>query len=96
MAHQVMAVLEAHVEQERWAELSDGYAQLGTQRPPQLVESFLLQSTTDQTLWRVVSIWHDRQALADYRASVSTPAAVLLFQSVGVEPGLAIFEIMDR
>ncbi len=96
MANQVMATLEARVAPERWAEMTERYAQLGGQRPPQLAESILLQSANDPAVWRLISIWHSRQQFDEYRASVQTPGGVLLFRSVGAEPALSLFEIKAR
>ncbi len=93
MANQVMTVLEGKVASERWAELDQRFAQLGGQRPAQLVQSFLAQSQADPTIWHLTAIWQSRQALDEYRAAVPTPGGVLLFRSVGVEPTMTLFEI---
>jgi quinol monooxygenase YgiN len=96
MANQVMTVLEGKVGAERWAELDQRFAQLGGQRPAQLVQSFLAQSEADPTIWRLIAVWQSRQALDEYRAAAPTPGGVLLFRSLGVEPAMAIFEIKGR
>ncbi len=96
MANQVMTVLEGKVAAERWAELDQRFAQLGGQRPAQLVQSFLMQSVTDPTIWHLTGIWQSRQALEEYQKSAQVPGGVQLFRSVGVEPTLALFEIKGQ
>ncbi len=96
MANQVMAMLEAQVAPERWGELSERFTQMDGQLPPQMVGSYLVQSTMDPSNWRLISVWHSQQAFDEYRGSVQTPGGVLLFRSVGAEPKLATFEIKGR
>ena len=93
MANKVMTVLEARVPAERWAELEQGFSQMGSNMPPALAQGFLTQSSADPTLWRLVAVWHSREALDEYRASGVTPGGVLLLRSVGADPTMTIFEI---
>jgi heme-degrading monooxygenase HmoA len=89
----VMTILEAHVAPEDWDALRAAYETATKQLPPQMVQTFLLQSTSDKTLWQVASVWKSREALEAYRRSVETPGGVLLFRSVGAEPSLTIFDV---
>ncbi len=93
MANQIMTVLEGRIAQDQWAALTEGYAQIQTQRPAELVTSYLVQSASDPTLWRTVGVWSSKQAFDDFRASVQTPPPLALFRSLGAEPTLALFEI---
>ena len=90
----VMTTLEAHVASEQWDTLRRTFAENSNRLPSQMVQTFLVQSTTDATLWRGISIWRSRQALDEYRRSVETPGGVLMFRSVGAEPTLTIFEVL--
>jgi hypothetical protein len=96
MANMVMTVLEARVAPEQWAALEQAFQQAGDRLPPQMVESFLVHSTTDPALWRGISLWRSREALDEYRRSVETPGGVLFFRSAGVEPTLSIFEVANH
>ena len=89
----VMTILEAHVAPEKWANLQQAYQAGSANLPPQMVQTFLIQSTTEPTLWRGMSIWHSREALEEYRRSVDTPGGVLMFRAAGAEPTLSIFDI---
>ena len=74
----VITVLEAHVAQDHWETLKHTYQAGVSNLPPQLSETFLLQSTADPTLWQGVSLWKSREALEEYRRSVETPGGVLI------------------
>jgi hypothetical protein len=89
----VMTVLEAHVAAEQWDALQRAFSEGADHLPPQMVQTMLVQSTSDPTIWQGISIWHSRAALQEYRRSVETPGGVLFFRSVGAEPTLTIFEV---
>lgn len=89
----VMTVLEGHVEPDKWANLQEAFTAGASHLPPQMVQTMLVQSTKDSTLWQGISIWRSREALGEYRKSVETPEGILLFRSVGAEPQLTIYEI---
>jgi quinol monooxygenase YgiN len=93
MANQIMTIVEAHVPAEHWATLTERFAQLQAQRPPQIIQSYLLQSATDAALWRMIGLWPSQQAFDEYRASVPVPGAAQLFLSVGAQPSLMLFEV---
>lgn len=93
MASMVMTSVEAFVAQERWTELEQAFTQMDSQRPTQLVTSFLVQGATDPTLWRIIGIWRSREAFEEYRASVATPGAIQLLSSVGAAPTFGLFEV---
>jgi|SRR5689334_20575805 len=89
----VITILEAHVPAEQWNALQDAYQATHANSPAQLRESYLIQSTSDPTLWRSIGIWHSRAAFEEYRQSVEVPRGVLFFRSAGVEPTLRLFEV---
>lgn len=89
----VMTVLEAHVEPDQWDKLREAFAAGASHLPPQMVQTSLVQSTKDPTLWQGISVWRSREALGEYRKSVETPEGVLFFRSVGAEPQLTIYEV---
>lgn len=90
----VITILEAHVAAENWSILQDDYKQRSVQLPPQMIQTFLLQDTVDQTLWQIISIWKSREALEEMRNSGETPGGVLMFRNVGVEPKLSILNVL--
>ena len=89
----VMTILEAHVKPEHWGTLEQAYRAGAGHLPSQMIQTFLIHSPDDPTLWRIVSVWKSREALGEYRRSVETPGGILMFRSVGAEPTLSLFEI---
>lgn len=92
-----MTVLEARVLREQWGTLEQTYRErLAPAVPPQMVRSLLVQSANDPEVWQGLSFWRSREALEDYRRSVDTPGGVLLFRSVGAEPKLMIYDVVQE
>ena len=89
----VITILEAHVDAERWAGFEMDFKERSRALPRQMVQTFLLQDTADQTLWRIVSVWKSREALQEMRDSGETPTGVIMFRSAGAEPKLSIFNV---
>jgi quinol monooxygenase YgiN len=92
--HPVITVLEARLVREQWGRLERAYAEATRQLPPQMLETFLVQSAADPELWRVMSVWRSREALEAYRSSVDTPRGVLVFRAAGAEPSLGLLEVV--
>jgi hypothetical protein len=89
----VITILEAPVVQDKWEVLKEVYGSGTDELPPPIAETFLAQSATDPTVWRIMTVWRSREALDDYRQSVETPEGVLMFRAAGAEPTLSIFDI---
>jgi hypothetical protein len=89
----VMTILEARVSEENWAALEQAYQQGARQLDAGLVQSFLIQSSKDVELWRILTIWSSQAALDEMRRSGETPRGVLMFRSARAEPSLSIFKI---
>lgn len=89
----VITILEAHVELDKAPILQDAYRNGSSQLPPQMVRTYLIQSASDKTLWRIISVWKSREALDEMRNSGGTPAGILMFRAAGAEPELSIFDV---
>jgi hypothetical protein len=89
----VITILEAQIASDKWEVLKRAYGSGAETLPPPIVETFLAQSATDPTVWRIMTVWRSREALDDYRQSVETPEGVLMFRAAGAEPTLSIFDI---
>jgi quinol monooxygenase YgiN len=90
----VMTILEAEVAPERWEALRTSYeARARLPESGAIVESFLVQSSEDDSTWRIVTIWRDREALDAMRGSGETPTGVLIFRDADAEPRLTIFTV---
>lgn len=89
----VMSVLEARIPPANWDALRQAYETRARELPPQILESFLAQSSTDSALWRIMTVWRSREALEQVRQSAETPTGVLIFRDAGAEPSLTVFSI---
>lgn len=89
----VMTILEAHVAPEKWAALEQAYKAGADPLPPPIAQTFLVQGSTDPTVWRIITLWRNREALEAYRQSVETPAGILMFRAAEAEPTLSIFDV---
>jgi hypothetical protein len=87
-----MTILEGRVAPDRSAELKRLFDTAGP-LPPQMLHAFLAQSTTDPQIWRGISLWRSREALEEYRRSVSTPKGIEMFRSVGAEPTISMWDV---
>ena len=91
-ASPVMTVLEGRVAPDRAAELRRVYDSAGP-LPSQMLQTVLAQSTADPDIWRVISLWRSREALEEYRRSISTPTGIMMFRSVGAEPAISVWDV---
>jgi heme-degrading monooxygenase HmoA len=93
MNQRILTVVSAAVDPSREAELLAGFRGLLTVPVPDgLMRTELLRSPTE--VWRIQTLWRDRDALDKMRAATEPPAAPRLFRSVGADPSLEIFEVM--
>lgn len=90
----VITILEAHVAPENLDALKQAYQDGIQQLESQIVQTFLINSTTDSTLWRIVTVWHSREALQEMRRSTETPRGVLMFRAAKAEPTLSVFDVI--
>ncbi len=89
----VMTVLEGRVPADQVAELNRLYTEASRSLPAQMLQALLVQSTTDPAVWRGISVWRSRAALEEYRRSVSTPAGIRMFQAVGAQPSVSVWDV---
>lgn len=88
----VLTILEAEVAPERAGELQRAFRAASGTVPPGLVRSMLVCAATDETRWRIETLWTSREALAAMRQA-GTPAGVLMFRAAGAEPQLSIYDV---
>ena len=92
----IMTVLQANIEPENWLTLQDAYKAGTRHLPEQMIESYLVQSNEDPTLWRGIAIWRSRAEFEEYRHTVDTPGGIWMFRVAGAEPILTIFDVMGN
>ena len=90
--HHVVTVVEGRVPTERSGVFEAAYATLLTMPVPDgLITTQLLRGVGDRDVWRIETVWRDREAIEAMRAK-GTPLAVKLFRDAGVEPSVLLFE----
>ena len=60
--------------------------------PHGLIRSTLLRQSSDQTLWRIETVWQSREALAAMRQAPGKPRGVQIFEAAGAQPSLSMFD----
>lgn len=89
----VVTVLEASVLPQRVADLRAAYAEAAQGPfPPGLVRSALLQLRSDQSRWRIETVWQSQEALSAMRQAPGKPRGVQIFEAAGAQPTLTIFD----
>lgn len=89
----VVTILEAHVEPQQWETLVSIYNRDGANLDPGIVQTFLMQSKSEATLWRIFTVWESQAALTAMRESGITPRGVTMFRAAGATPALSIFDV---
>jgi len=89
----VITILEAQVAADKAATLEQIFTAEAKKLDPGIVQTFLIRSTTDAGLWRILTVWESREALAAMRDSGETPRGVVMFRAAGAEPTLTVFSV---
>jgi heme-degrading monooxygenase HmoA len=92
----VITILEAHVPSDQWNALEKAFKSAAANLEPGIVQTFLVHSTVDSTLWRIMTVWESRAALDQMRRSNETPRGVLIFREAKAEPTLSVFDVAAR
>lgn len=89
----IIEILEGHITSERWDMFQEAYRKKLKTIPTQLVQNFLIQDVNDGTLWRIISIWRDKQSLDEALSKKIITTCAAMYEEVGVEPTYRIFAI---
>jgi hypothetical protein len=89
----VITILEAHIASHNEEKLISAYM-LGIEHLDQgIVETFLVKDTADTSLWRILTVWKDREALDAMRTTGLPPRGVLMFKEAEASPKLTILDV---
>jgi heme-degrading monooxygenase HmoA len=89
----VITVLEARVAPHNQQKLIAAYTSSIKNLDPGIVETFLANGTEDRTLWRILTVWENREALESMRNSGVPPRGVLIFREADANPNLTILDV---
>ena len=92
----VLTIIEGRVTEENWTVLEQAYQRSAQQRPPGMVQSFLVHHWEDPEVWQIVSIWNNGDMLRQMGASGQTPRGILMFREAKSEPTHGIFDIVQQ
>jgi hypothetical protein len=87
----ILVIFEAYLMPEYWSRLEREFGTL-LPTPTDLVERYLTQDSADPTHWQMLMVWRNRHAFDLHRGGTA-PAEQVIFQQLGAEPRLSIFEI---
>jgi|GEM_PF-3017224 len=94
MDRRILSIVEAKVGEGSWSQLIKEYEQVEkSSLPPSVLSAYLTQDKTEPALWRIVTIWENLEAMAEYRKSVATPIWIQIFENAGATPNLIISEV---
>lgn len=91
----VITILEAQVAPENTVLLEETFQQAIAQLDAGITHTFLLRSSEELSLWRILTVWESRAALDAMRQSGETPRGVLIFRAVEAEPALSVFDVIN-
>ena len=89
----IITILEGHVPANRWNDFENSYHSVIKHVPAQLKETFLIQDENESTLWRVISVWKNREEFETIKFDSVFHTCVDLYRSVGVECTRRIFNV---
>lgn len=92
-----VTILSGHVNHENWTTLQKSYEQSVVRHPPSgLIESTLVQSEDDRTLWHIISLWQSKAAFKESESRDEASLCVKLFCDAGGVPTRRGYEMAAR
>jgi hypothetical protein len=88
--------LEAQVAPDKAALLEVAYKQGIERLDAGITQTFLLRSSKDSNVWRIITVWESRDALEEMRRSGETPRGVVMFRAADAEPMLSVFDVVAQ
>ncbi|MEX2006608.1 MAG: antibiotic biosynthesis monooxygenase [Candidatus Saccharimonadales bacterium] len=89
----VITILDAEVAESNWQALKDAYDKETANVPEGIHQTFLIQSQSQATSWRIMTHWRSQEDLDHMRQTEKVPPAVRVFQAADATPSLGIWNI---
>lgn len=94
---EVITIVEGRVPISKAREFETAYASLKQDvLPPGLIRSSLLRNNDNPDIYRIETVWENREVLEKMRSSTQTPKAIELFQKVKASPRVEIYDIVNN
>jgi hypothetical protein len=91
----MIVIWEGRVPTDRQEGLLAAYREGTRAIPPQMTRHLIARDSLEPEVIRLVSFWDSASGLEEYRRHAQTPAALLMFRAVGVEPTRTISESLE-
>jgi len=89
----VITVLDAEVDEPNWQILKNAYANETANMPDDIYQTFLIQSQSQPSSWRIMTQWRSQEDLNHMRKAEAIPPAVRVFQAANAKPALSVWDI---
>jgi hypothetical protein len=89
----VITILDAEVEEKNWEVLKKAYEAETINMPDDIHQTFLIQSKSNPTSWRIMTHWRSQEDLDHMRQTTPVPPAVKIFKEAGANPSLGVWDI---
>jgi heme-degrading monooxygenase HmoA len=64
--------------------------------PEGLIASYLLHDAGAEETYAIETVWTSQEALENMRSEAETPAAIALFEKVGVKPTFTVYKMANN
>ncbi len=92
----VITFLEGRVAPEKEGNLRKAYDEAVKNRYEGILQTYMTRSIMDTNVWRIFSVWKNREAFEKVRQASEPIKGVLIFRAAGVEPLMGLFEVVDQ
>ena len=93
---EIITVVEGRVPASKSTDFEESFKSLKRDPvTPGLVRTTLLRNGKDLGIYRIETVWQDREALEKMRSSPQMPKALELFQKIGGSPNLEMYLVVD-
>lgn len=91
-----ITILSGHVSHENWSPLEESFEKVQRHPPVGLLQSSLVQSKDDPTVWQIISIWKSEEIFKEAEASEQANLCVRLFCDAGSIPNRRGYRVVRR
>jgi hypothetical protein len=92
----IFTIFEASLSGEDWPALHAAWNDTSANRPEQAARAWLVRDLDNPDTWCAVTLWSSREALNDYQETADLLPANLMFRSLGADPLLAAFQVIEE
>jgi heme-degrading monooxygenase HmoA len=92
----VVSIVEGKVPKAKTESFETSYASLRHRpKPPGWMRSSLLKNSKEAGVYRIETVWEDRESFENMICNTPRPTASELFENVGAKPSVELFEIAE-